>query len=136
MPLLPLRAGPGRALPRAPPGPYRQPGECCREAPLDLFEHRFGCPSTLWDLRSKVPAGSDRTGARRAGRTVAYATGVRSGPELRELSAEQFTAELNALAGIYAQAMGAPAEELPGRMSIMQRHAGYPAFRAVVALLP
>jgi ribosomal protein S18 acetylase RimI-like enzyme len=61
---------------------------------------------------------------------------VRSGPGLRELSAEQFTAELDALAGIYALAMDAPASELPGRMSIMKRHAGYPAFRAVVAVLP
>jgi ribosomal protein S18 acetylase RimI-like enzyme len=61
---------------------------------------------------------------------------VRSGPELRELSAEQFTAELDALAGIYALAMSAPAAELPGRMSIMERHAGNPAFRAVVAVRP
>jgi ribosomal protein S18 acetylase RimI-like enzyme len=61
---------------------------------------------------------------------------VCSGPELRELSAEQFTAELDALAGIYALAMAAPAAELPGRMSIMERHAGYPAFRAVVAVQP
>jgi GNAT superfamily N-acetyltransferase len=60
---------------------------------------------------------------------------VRSGPGLRELSAEQFTAELDALAGIYALAMGAPAAELPGRMSIMERHASYPAFHAVVAVL-
>jgi len=61
---------------------------------------------------------------------------VRSGPELRELSAEQFTAELDALTRIYALAMGAPAAELPGRMAIMQRHASYPAFCAVVATLP
>jgi len=61
---------------------------------------------------------------------------VRSGPELRELSAEQFTNELDALAGIYALAMGAPAAELPGRISIMERHAGHPAFRAVVAIQP
>jgi ribosomal protein S18 acetylase RimI-like enzyme len=61
---------------------------------------------------------------------------VRSGPELRELSAEQFTDELDALAGIYALAMAAPAAELPGRMSIMERHAGHPAFRAVLAVQP
>jgi GNAT superfamily N-acetyltransferase len=61
---------------------------------------------------------------------------VRSGPELRELSAEQVTADLDALTGIYALAMDAPAAELPGRMSIMQRHASYPAFRAVVTTLP
>ena len=61
---------------------------------------------------------------------------MRSGPELRELSAEQFTDELDALAEIYALAMAAPANELPGRMSIMERHAGHPAFRAVVAVQP
>jgi ribosomal protein S18 acetylase RimI-like enzyme len=61
---------------------------------------------------------------------------VRSGPELRELSAEQFTDELDALAGIYALAMAAPATELPGRVSIMERHAGHPAFRAVLAVQP
>jgi ribosomal protein S18 acetylase RimI-like enzyme len=61
---------------------------------------------------------------------------VRSGPELRELSAEQFTDELDALAEIYALAMAAPATELPGRISIMERHAGHPAFRAVVAVQP
>jgi ribosomal protein S18 acetylase RimI-like enzyme len=67
---------------------------------------------------------------------LAYATRVRSGPELRELSAEQFIGELDALAQIYALAMDAPAAELPGRMAIMQRHATYPAFCAVVATLP
>jgi GNAT superfamily N-acetyltransferase len=61
---------------------------------------------------------------------------VRSGPELRELSAEQFTAELDTLTRIYALAMNAPAAELPGRRAIMERHAGYPAFRAVVATVP
>ena len=70
------------------------------------------------------------------GRNLAYATRVRSGPELRELSAEQFTAELDALTRIYALAMNAPAADLPGRMAIMERHAAYPAFRAVVATLP
>jgi len=61
---------------------------------------------------------------------------VRSEPGLRELSAEQFTAELDALTGIYALAMDAPTSELPGRKSIMERHASYPAFCAVVAVLP
>ena len=67
---------------------------------------------------------------------LAYATWVRSGPGLRVLNAEQFAAELDALTGIYALAMDAPASELPGRTSIMERHAGYPAFCAVVAVLP
>ena len=70
------------------------------------------------------------------GGNLAYATWVRSGPRLRVLSAEQFATELDALTGIYALAMDAPASELPGRMSIMERHAGYPAFCAVVAVFP
>ena len=61
---------------------------------------------------------------------------MRSGPELRELSAEQFIAELDALARVYALAMHAPAAELPGRVAIMERHATYPAFSAVAAVLP
>jgi GNAT superfamily N-acetyltransferase len=66
---------------------------------------------------------------------LAYATQVRSGPELRELNARQFVAGLGALTGIYALAMDAPASQLPGRRSTMERHAGYPAFRAVTAVL-
>ena len=66
---------------------------------------------------------------------LAYATQVRSGPELRELNAGQFLAELDALTAIYALAMDAPASQLPGRRSTMERHAGYPAFRAVIAAL-
>jgi GNAT superfamily N-acetyltransferase len=54
--------------------------------------------------------------------------------EVRELSAAQFIAELDTLTWIYANAMAAPAGELPGRLAIMQRHAGYPGFRAVVAI--
>jgi len=80
--------------------------------PLDIFEHIFGYLSTRLDLRSNIPAGSDKPGRRRpvpGGRNLAYATRVRSGPELRELSAEQFTAELDALTRIYALAMDAPA---------------------------
>ena len=61
---------------------------------------------------------------------------MRSGTELRELSAAQFAAELDALTALYALAMDAPAAEAPGRRAIMERHTGYPAFRAVVALLP
>jgi ribosomal protein S18 acetylase RimI-like enzyme len=69
-------------------------------------------------------------------RGLAYATRVRSGTQLRQLSAEQFTAELDALTRIYALAMKAPAVELPGRLAIMERHATYPAFSAVAAVLP
>lgn len=61
---------------------------------------------------------------------------MRSGPELRELNAGQFLADLDELTGIYALAMDAPTGQLPGRRSIMERHATYPAFRAVTAGLP
>jgi GNAT superfamily N-acetyltransferase len=53
--------------------------------------------------------------------------------EVRELSASQFIAALDTLTWIYAHAMAAPVGELPGRLAIMQRHAGYPGFRAMVA---
>jgi GNAT superfamily N-acetyltransferase len=52
---------------------------------------------------------------------------------MRDLSAAQFIAALDTVTWIYAHAMAAPAGELPGRQAIMQRHAGYPRFRAVVA---
>ncbi len=60
---------------------------------------------------------------------------MRAGPELRELNASQFLARLDVLTGIYALAMDAPAAQLPGRRATMERHAGYPAFRAVTAVL-
>ena len=55
---------------------------------------------------------------------------------VRELNTSQFLGELPALTVIYARAMAAPAAQLPGRGAIMRRHAGYPAFTAVVAELP
>jgi len=54
-------------------------------------------------------------------------------PPIREIGRADFLADLNALAGIYAAAMLAGSAELPGRLSIMERHAGYPAFRALIA---
>ena len=59
---------------------------------------------------------------------------MRSGLILRELTRNQFPANLDACAGVYAAAMNPPAEQLPGRHSIMERHAGYAAFRAMVAI--
>jgi ribosomal protein S18 acetylase RimI-like enzyme len=73
---------------------------------------------------------------RRGSPNLAYATQVRSGPELRELNPGQFVAELDELTAIYALAMDAPPGQLPARRSIMERHAGYPAFRAVMAVRP
>ncbi|HEY2507995.1 MAG TPA: N-acetyltransferase [Streptosporangiaceae bacterium] len=44
-----------------------------------------------------------------------------------------FLAALPRLATIYGAALVAPPEELPARQSIMERHAGNPAFRAIAA---
>jgi ribosomal protein S18 acetylase RimI-like enzyme len=52
---------------------------------------------------------------------------------LSELSPAEFLSELDSLVAIYAAAMSAEAAYLPGRLSIMERHAGYPGFRALVA---
>ena len=37
--------------------------------------------------------------------------------------------------GVYAAAMNPPAEQLPGRYEIMERHSGYAAFRAIAAII-
>jgi ribosomal protein S18 acetylase RimI-like enzyme len=61
---------------------------------------------------------------------------VRAGLELRELGAGEFLANLDACTGVYAAAMNPPEYQLPGRYSIMERHAGYSAFRAIVVTAP
>jgi len=59
---------------------------------------------------------------------------VRGGLELRELGAGEFLANLDACTRVYAAAMDPPEYQLPGRHSIMERHAGYAAFRAIAAI--
>jgi ribosomal protein S18 acetylase RimI-like enzyme len=54
--------------------------------------------------------------------------------ELRELDAGEFLASLDACTSVYAAAMRPPEYQLPGRHSIMERHAGYSAFRAIAVL--
>jgi ribosomal protein S18 acetylase RimI-like enzyme len=49
----------------------------------------------------------------------------------RELSRAAFVAELDALTGVYQAAMRPDPAQLPGRRSIMQRHATYDGFRAL-----
>jgi GNAT superfamily N-acetyltransferase len=61
---------------------------------------------------------------------------VHSGLELRELGAGEFLANLDACTSVYAAAMDPPEYQLPGRHTIMERHAGYAAFRAVAAIRP
>ena len=53
---------------------------------------------------------------------------------LAELDGNQFLANLEACAGVYAAAMNPPEEQMPGRHTIMERHAGYAAFRAIAAI--
>ncbi len=71
------------------------------------------------------------TGARRGSHTL---TRVRGGLQLRELGAGEFLANLDACTRVYAAAMNPPEYQLPGRHSIMERHAGYAAFRAVAVI--
>jgi ribosomal protein S18 acetylase RimI-like enzyme len=59
---------------------------------------------------------------------------VQPGLILAEFDGNQFLANLEACAGVYAAAMDPPEEQLPGRHTIMERHAGYAAFRAIAAI--
>lgn len=52
---------------------------------------------------------------------------------LRELDPRGFVRRLGPVLDVYAAAMRPPADQLPGRHSIMERHATYPRFRAFVA---
>jgi ribosomal protein S18 acetylase RimI-like enzyme len=61
---------------------------------------------------------------------------VPSGPELLELGKSRFLDELDAVLGVYAAAMNPPRAQLPGRKAIMDRHASFPSFRAVVVTVP
>ncbi len=54
---------------------------------------------------------------------------------LAELDGNQFLAVLEACARVYAAAMNPPEEQIPGRHTIMERHAGYAAFRAIAAIV-
>jgi ribosomal protein S18 acetylase RimI-like enzyme len=55
---------------------------------------------------------------------------------LRELTQPDFLSELDALLAVYAAAMLPDPAYLPGRLSIMERHAGHPAFRAIAVTAP
>ncbi len=54
-----------------------------------------------------------------------------NGAAPRVLSQAGFLAGLDALIAVYGLAMRPPPQQLQGRRSIMERHAGYSAFRAV-----
>ncbi len=57
-------------------------------------------------------------------------------PQLREIGVQAFRRRLTAFLDVYAAAMAPPADQLPGRHSIMYRHSTYPGFRAFVAERP
>lgn len=54
-------------------------------------------------------------------------------PILRKLDSQAFGKRLGALLDVYTAAMHPPPEQLPGRRTIMERHAAYPGFRAIIA---
>jgi len=56
---------------------------------------------------------------------------VRGTGLIRELDAAGFRAVLDQLAAVYAAAMRPQPDQLPGRRVNMDRHAGYPGFRAL-----
>ena len=60
--------------------------------------------------------------------TLAAVPGITSP---RELSRDAFVAELDALTAVYLAAMRSDPAQLPGRRSIMERHATYDGFRAL-----
>jgi ribosomal protein S18 acetylase RimI-like enzyme len=63
-----------------------------------------------------------------------YACRVPTAVSLAELGRPAFLANIDAQLDIYAAAMGAIPGEVPGRRSIMERHAGYPGLRSLVAV--
>lgn len=69
--------------------------------------------------------------AHAAGVLAGYACLVQEAVGIRELSRPDFLGVLDSLVTIYAAAMSAAPEEVPVRLSIMERHAGNPGFRAL-----
>lgn len=57
-------------------------------------------------------------------------------PALEELDAAAFGRHLDELIEVYAEAMGVPALQLPGRRAVMEGHAVNPAFRAIAFTSP
>jgi ribosomal protein S18 acetylase RimI-like enzyme len=58
---------------------------------------------------------------------------VTAGIAWRELDQAAFSREMRACLAIYAVAMNAPADQMPGRRAIMERHLHYPRFHALAA---
>jgi ribosomal protein S18 acetylase RimI-like enzyme len=99
--------------------------------------------SSCLDLLSKLPEGYDnpadcRRGARRPGAgwpEPDYASRVQTAVTIAELDRPGFVASLDDQVAIYAAAMNASTDDLPGRRAIMERHAGNPGLRSLAAAL-
>ncbi len=63
-----------------------------------------------------------------------YACRVPTAVSVAELGRPAFLANIEAQLDIYAAAMGANPDEVPGRRAIMERHAGHPGLRSLVAI--
>ncbi|GAA4625450.1 GNAT family N-acetyltransferase [Actinoallomurus vinaceus] len=63
----------------------------------------------------------------------AFGSRRETAPQIREIDKRTFFRRLDAMLATYAAAMEPPAEQMPGRRTIMERHAAYPGFRAFVA---
>jgi ribosomal protein S18 acetylase RimI-like enzyme len=63
-----------------------------------------------------------------------YAGQVPTAVSVTELGRPAFIANIDPQLNIYAAAMGANPDEVPGRRSIMERHAGSPGLRSLVAV--
>jgi len=57
---------------------------------------------------------------------------VPSAAVIRDLGPAEFRAGLEQFVAVYAAAMQAEQDQLPGRLANMQRHASYPGFRALM----
>ncbi|GAB3668842.1 GNAT family N-acetyltransferase [Actinocorallia lasiicapitis] len=53
-------------------------------------------------------------------------------PNLRQIDVRAFRRHLNGMLDVYIAAMEPPADQLPGRHTIMHKHSTYPGFRAFV----
>jgi ribosomal protein S18 acetylase RimI-like enzyme len=79
---------------------------------------------------------SYKVGPTLPGADSATLAGVPGPALLRELTQSDFLANLDALVAVYSAAMLPHPAYLPGRLSIMERHAGHPAFRAIAVTVP
>ncbi len=90
--------------------------------------------SSCLDLFSRLQKGSDNRRAANPSPDTAYAGRVRTAVTITELDRAAFLANLDEQLAIYAAAMAADPDDLPGRQLIMERHAENPDLRALAAI--